>query len=224
MNYEIFKTPAELTEKLSKKWQDCKLEVVDFTVGPNKICIESRIAKDFLKINFDEMIELFKGLCVVFTKFCFDNMIPCDPHDIFVAEESELQGPHCQMYLGKDGKRFGYIFLTSVDLKSDGLWIYGFLHELGHIWLSKKLGLTPSCDKELIEMELFTDLVAICVFRKIIPPHKRIYREIIKGRTYFGKQESKEYLGNKMHKQILNNPESFLKKIVMEKTKAYGKN
>jgi hypothetical protein len=109
-----------------------------------------------------------------------------------------------------DGSIFAEILIPTKDFKVHEYWKYTFLHELGHSWFSIKF---PPKDMESGYEDLFIDLVAICTFRKTLPPQKRVYREVRKHRTYFLTQQSKRFLGKELYKQILHDPEVYLRDL-----------
>jgi len=62
--------------------------------------------------------------------------------------------------------------------------------------------------------EVFTDLVSICALREIIPLNDKLYRDVVKNRSYIGGDEFNKYFGNKLQQYVLENPESHLKELI----------
>ncbi|MEN8264124.1 MAG: hypothetical protein ABFR82_11730 [Nitrospirota bacterium] len=86
-------------------------------------------------------------------------------------------------------------------------WNYTFLHELGHSWVSVEY-------KNLETEEIFTDLVAISALGKIVSLPAKLFKETIILRSYIGGEQGKEYFGRKLQKNVLKNPEAYLKKLI----------
>jgi hypothetical protein len=179
----IFKD-RPLNPRLEKKHSDCTVELIGFDFGPNKIQIQAAIVKELLEIDEEAAAKAFEGLLGRGTSTKFRDV--------------------------DDGSLFAEILIPTKDFKVHEYWKYTFLHELGHSWFSIKF--SPK-DMESGYEDLFIDLVAICTFRKTLPPHKRVYREVRKHRTYFLTQQSKRFLGKELYKQILHDPEVYLRDL-----------
>jgi hypothetical protein len=114
-----------------------------------------------------------------------------------------------------DNSLWGYVFIPPMDLRlAYGFWLYTFLHELSHCWLSAEYPKPQSY--ALADYEIFVDLVAICILREIIPPHKKLYRDVIKYRSYIGGKEGQQYFGKDGHRYVLQQTESHLKTFMGE--------
>jgi hypothetical protein len=111
------------------------------------------------------------------------------------------------------GNLIGVILIPSIYLKLDSpFWEYAFLHELAHCWPSIAY---PEDEKFLPDYEMTMDLLAICVLRKIIPTHKRTYREIINHMTYIG-SVGRNLLSKELQENMLREPEPYLRKLLAE--------
>lgn len=200
-----------LNEKLQKKHSDFKVELIGFDFGPNKIQIQATIVKELLEIDEEEATKAFEGLCRSFSEVCFEHHIKFDPVDLFILVDDELRrGTSTKFQDVDDGSLFAEILIPTKDFKVHEYWKYTFLHELGHSWFS--IEFSPK-DMEFGHEDLFIDLVVICTFRKILPPHKRVYQEVRKHRTYFLTQQSKRFIGKELYKQILHDPEAYLRDL-----------
>jgi hypothetical protein len=139
---------------------------------------------------------------------CNEYQVPCKPISILILTDDEIdRGLHVKVQSENDESIWGYIFIPPIDLKTTA-WGYTFLHELGHCWISIKY-------QDFITCEITTDLVAICALRKVIPSHKKLYREIIKHCSYIGGEIGKKYFG-KTPQNILQDPESYLINLMRE--------
>jgi len=206
----IFKD-RPLNPRLEKKHSDCTVELIGFDFGLNKIQIQAAIVKELLEIDEEAATKAFEGLCRSFSEVCFEHHIKVDPLDLFILVDDELgRGTSTKFRDVDDGSLFAEILIPTKDFKVHEYWKYTFLHELGHSWFSIKF--SPK-DMESGYEDLFIDLVAICTFRKTLPPHKRVYREVRKHRTYFLTQQSKRFLGKELYKQILHDPEVYLRDL-----------
>ena len=198
-------------EKLQKSRSDFTAGLVGFDFGPHEIQIETAIAEELLEMNEAAATNIFKGLCQSFSEVCIEHHIKVNPIDLFILVDDELRRGSSTRYRdADDGSSFAEVLIPSRDFKVHDYWKYTFLHELGHSWLSLKV--SPK-DMESGYEDLFIDLVAICTFRKILPPYKRVYREVRKHRTYFLTQQSKRFLGKELYKQILQDPEAYLRDL-----------
>ena len=195
-------------EKLEKSRLDFTDELIAFDFGPDKIQIETAIAEELLDMNEAAATNIFRGLCRSFSEVCLEHHIRVNPIDLFIFVDDAIgRGASTRYRDADDGSSFAEILIPAKDFKVHDYWKYTFLHELGHSWLSLNVS---SKDMESGYGDLFIDLVAICTFRKILPPHKRVYREVRKHRTYFLTQQSKRFLGKELYKQILQDPEAYL--------------
>jgi hypothetical protein len=200
-----------LKEKPQKRRSDFTGELIGFDFGPNKIQIQTGIVKELLEMNEAAAANVFRGLCQSFSDVCFEHHIKVSPVDLFILVDDTLgRGASTKFRDGDDGSFFAEILIPTKDFKVHDYWKYTFLHELGHSWFSIKVSLK---DMESGYDDLLTDLVAICTFRKILPPQKRVYREVRKHRTYFLTQQSKRFLGKELYKQILQDPEAYLRDL-----------
>jgi hypothetical protein len=120
------------------------------------------------------------------------------------------------MFQAQDGTFWGYIFIPPLDLKlAYGFWAFTFLHELGHCWIEME---RPQDEEGLVGFEISSDLIAICALRRLIPPHTKIYRNVLKSRSYVG-SVGKKYLDKECYKNILENPEAYLEAKMTERWK-----
>ncbi|MFH1292895.1 MAG: hypothetical protein ABIJ44_02050 [Pseudomonadota bacterium] len=207
MDKEIFVGSA-MHEKVQEKHMDFPFELISFNLGPNKIHIQATIAKELLKMDEQVITRTFEGICHAFNGVCLENHIKCDPIDIFILVGNRLKsGTSTKFWDVVSGGLFAEILIPANDCRVHEYWKYTFLHELGHSWFS--LEFSPD-ERECGYEDLFIDLAAMCTFRKILPAHKRIYREVRKHRTYFLTQQSKRFLGKELYKQILQDPEAYL--------------
>jgi hypothetical protein len=206
---KIFDVDKNLEEKIRSKYAKIKVDVTDFCLGTCNIQIESRIFKECLKISEEETKKLFRGLCIAFLKTCHDNKIPCRPLNLLVLTDDEIDRALSNFWIEDDNSLKGFIliparFLTLPDI----LWGYNFLHELGHCWISIE---SPTDKSYLSDYEMFVDLVAICSLGKIIPSHNRLFKDTVRNLSYLG-SVGREYYGKKGYKEVLKNPELFLKR------------
>jgi hypothetical protein len=200
-----------LQEKFQKKRSDFTVELIGFDFGTNKIHIQATIFKELLRIDEEEATRAFEELCRSFSEVCFEHHIKFDPLDLFILVDDGLtRGSSTKFRDVDEGNLFAEILIPARDFKVHEYWKYTFLHELGHSWFSIKL--SPK-DREFGYEDLFIDLVAICTFRKILPPDKRVYREVRQHRTFFLTQQSKRFLGRELYKQILQDPEAYLRDL-----------
>lgn len=198
-------------EILQKKYPDLTAELIDFDFGPNKIQIQRTIFKELLQIDKEDMKQAFEELCKSFSDICFEYHITFKPIDLFILVNDEIKrGTSMKFRDVYSGSLFAEISIPAKDFKVHEYWKYSFLHELGHSWFS--IDFSPE-DIEYGHEDLFIDLVVICAFRKILPPYKRVYKEVRKHRTYFLTQQSKRFIGRELYRQILHDPEGYLRDL-----------
>ena len=198
-------------EKPQKRRSDFTDEFIGFDFGSHKIQIQKGIVKELLEMNEAAVVNVFRGLCRAFSDVCLEHHIKVAPLDLFILVDDELgRGASAKYRDEDDGSFFAEILIPARDFKVHEYWKYTFLHELGHLWSSMKV--SPK-DIESGYEDLLVDLVAICTFRKTLPPYKRVYREVRKHRTYFLTQQSKRFLGKELYKQILQDPEAYLRDL-----------
>lgn len=201
-----------LTKKLQEKHADFTAELIAFDFGPNKIRIQATIAQELLEVGEEQAKKAFEQLCRSFSEVCFEHHIKFDPVDIFIlANDGLRRGTSTKFRDADDGSYFVEILIPASDFRVHEFWKYTFLLELGHSWFS--IEFSPR-DREFGYHDLFIDLVVLCTFRKILPPHKRVYREVRTHRTYFLNQQSKRFLGKELYKQILQDPEAYLRDLL----------
>ena len=206
---ELFKVEDELQERLRNKYRTFSTNVIESSFGSNKIRIQLRIAEEYLKIPDEELEEKFIELCMVFSETCDEYQIPYKPSDVLILTDDEIdRGLQIKLKNEEDGSLWGMVFIPPVDLNAPhAFWNYTFLHELGHSWVSIEY-------KNLESEEIFTDLVAILALGKIIPPSARLFKETVVLRSYIGGKQGKEYFGKKLQKDVLKDPESYLKELI----------
>jgi hypothetical protein len=206
--------------KLQKKPSGSTVKLIGFDFGPNTIQIQASIAKELLKTKEEETTKAFEELCRAFREVCLENRIKFDPIDLFVLTDNKIKrGTSTKFRDSDDNSLFAEVLIPSSDFKMHEYWKYTLLHELGHSWFSIELSAE---DKEFGYEDLLIDLVAICTFRKILPPQKWVYQEVRKHRPYFLTQQTKRFLGRELYRQILQDPEGHLwdlrEKIYSSKT------
>ena len=183
-------------------------ELIEFDFGPYKIHFQTAIAEELLEMDKRKTTETFGDLCKAFSQVCAEHHITYAPIDTFILVNDGLKnGVSAKFQDEHNGSLYAEIIIPVNDYKVHEYWKYTFLHELGRSWLS--VGFSHD-DKEYGHEDLFIDLIAICTFRKILPPHKRAYREVRKHRTYFLTQKSKRFLGKELYREILQDPEAYL--------------
>jgi hypothetical protein len=186
-------------------------EYILFTFGPTTIYIQSMIARDLLKIPEEETAESFKELCRTFSEVCAEHQIELDPIDLLILADEEIKsGGSTRLRDAEDGSLFAEILISVNNFKIHEYWKYTLLHELGHAWFSAELSTE---DKELGYEDLFIDLIAICTFRKILPPKKWVYHEVRRHRPFFLTQQTKRFLGKELYRQMLQDPEGYLRDL-----------
>jgi hypothetical protein len=200
-----------VNETLQKKYPDLTAKLIHFDFGPNKIQIQTTIFKELLKIDKEDATQTFEELCRSFRDVCLEYHITCNPIDLFIFVNDTLKrGTSSKFRDADNGSLFAEILIPAKDFKVHEYWKYSFLHELGHSWFS--IDFSPE-DMEYGHEDLFIDLVVMCTFRKILPPKKRVYKEVRKHRTYFLTQQSKRFIGKELYRQILNDPEGYLRDL-----------
>jgi hypothetical protein len=206
---ELFKVEDELQERLRNKYRAFSTNVIESSFGSNKIRIQLRIAEEYLKIPDEELEERFCELCMVLSETCDEYQIPYKPSDILILTDDEIdRGLQIKLKNEEDGSLWGMVFIPPVDLNAPhAFWNYTFLHELGHSWISVEY-------KDLETEEIFTDLVAISALGKIVSISAKLLEETIVLRSYIGGEQGKEYFGRKLQKDVLKNPEAYLKKMI----------
>jgi hypothetical protein len=198
-------------EKLQETHSDFAVELIGFDFGPNHIKIQSTIANKLLEIDEEGATKAFEVLCRSFSEVCHEHHIKFDPVDLFILVDDGLsRGTSTKFRDANDGSLFAEILIPAKDFRVHEYWKYTFLHELGHSWFSIRFS---SKDMKFGYEDFLIDLVAICTFRKILPPHKRIYREVRKHRTFFLTQQTKRFLGKELYRQILTDPETYLRDL-----------
>jgi hypothetical protein len=59
------------------------------------------------------------------------------------------------------------------------------------------------------------DVLSIAALREVVPPHTKRYREAIRDLSYVAAEELKETLGPKVQREILRDPQQFLRMTVV---------
>jgi len=191
-----------------KKRLSSDVDYMAFNFGPVTIHIQSTIVKDLLGIKEEETAQAFEELCRAFSDVCHEHRIELDPIDLLILVGKELKrGTSTTFQDAEDGSIYAEVLIPSSDFKIHEYWKYALLHELGHTWFSVELSTE---DKELGYEDLFIDLVAICTFRKILPPKKWVYHEVRRHRPFFITQQTKRFLGKELYREILQDPEGYL--------------
>ncbi len=205
---ELFKVEDEVTNRLTNKYSAFRTDVIELRMGAHKIQIQLRIVEEFLKISENELKEKINKLCVVFLETCRKYKIPCNPSDILILTDEEVnRGLQLELKNESDGSLLGLIFIPAGDLyASYAFWNYTFLHELGHCWIGIK-------HLDLETEEFLTDLVAIAALKKIVR-HESLYQDTLIIRSYIGGEQGKEYFGSDIQKDVLRHPESYLRKLL----------
>jgi hypothetical protein len=194
-----------------KKRLDSNVDHVGFDFGPTAIHIQSTIAKTFLGIQEEEKTKDFEELCHAFSEVCREHQIKLDPIDLFILAGDELKrGTSTKFRDPEDGSLFAEVLIPSSDFQTHEYWKYTLLHELGHSWFAVELSTE---DKEFGYEDLFIDLVAICSFRKILPPKKWVYHEVRRHRPFFLTRQTKRFLGKQLYREILRDPEGYLRDL-----------
>jgi hypothetical protein len=184
---------------------------IAFNFGPAAIYIQSAIAKDLLQISEEETVKSFQELCRAFSEVCDEHQIELEPKDLLILADKEIErGGKTRLRDAEDGSLGAEIIISLTNFTMHEYWKYTFLHELGHAWFSVELS---SEDKELGYEGLFIDLIAICTFRKILPPKKWVYHEVRRHRPFFLTQQTKRFLGKELYRQILQDPEGYLRDL-----------
>ncbi len=202
-----FRVERDLAERIRNKYSDFKIDVTEFNFGPNRIQVHSKIYNEYLRIPEEEAKKVFLGLCTAFTSICYKFKIPLISLNILVLTDEDVNRGLQVTVQEENGTLCGYIFISPDYLMTGpgGFWVYTFLHEVGHCWLS---GERPKADSTLLpNYELFVDLVAICALKEIIPLHRRQFRDIVRNSSYAGKE-------SEIKKRVLNDPESVLREAM----------
>jgi hypothetical protein len=196
---------------VQKKRLHTNVDDVGLRFGPATIHIQSMIAKDLLGIEREETAKAFEELCRAFSEVCHEHRIELDPIDLLILVGKELKrGTSTKYRNAEDGSIFAEVLIPGSDFKIHEYWKYALLHELGHSWFSVELSTE---DKEFGYEDLFIDLVAICTFRKILPPKKWVYHEVRRHRPFFITQQTKRFLGKELYREILQDPEGYLRDL-----------
>jgi len=179
--------------------------------GPATIYIQSMIARDLLGIQEEETAQSFEELYQAFSEVCHEHRIELDPIDLQILAGKEIKrGISTKFRDAENGSLFVEVLIPITDFKIHEYWKYTLLHELGHSWFSGELSAE---DKELGYEDLFIDLIAICTFRKILPPKKWVYHEVRRHRPFFLTQQTKRFLGRELYREILKDPEGYLRDL-----------
>jgi hypothetical protein len=200
-----------MDEIVQTKYANLTSKFTDFDFGYNTIKLETSIFKELLNIDEENAIEVFEELCRAFSEICYEYQIKFAPIDVFIFVDKGLErGASTKCKDPYDERLFAKVLIPAGDFTMHNYWKYTFLHELGHSWFS--VDLSPE-DMELGYEDLFIDLVVLCTFRKILPQDKRVYKEVRKHRRYFLTQQTKRFIGKELYRQILLNPEAYLKDL-----------
>jgi hypothetical protein len=194
-----------------KKRLGSDLNHIAVNFGPATIYIQSTIAKDLLGIQEEETTQSFEELYRAFSEVCHEHRIELDPIDLLIHPGNKLKrGTSTKFRDAEDGSLFAEVLIPVSDFQIHEYWKYTLLHELGHAWFSVELSTE---DKELGYEDLFIDLIAICTFRKILPPKKWVYHEVRRHRPFFLTQQTKRFLGRELYREILQDPEGYLRDL-----------
>jgi len=212
----LFEVDKGSQEKLKKKYENFTFEGTEFTLSKTQIRvqIDSKIYKDFLNYSESEAHEYFEKLLIMFIKTCYDCKIQLNPLNLEFIADDEINRSLQSVFEDKDGVRCGHILFPKQHL-TRYVFELNFWHELGHCWIST---VKPNNPIELKSFELNTDIIAICTLNKILPSHKRLYKDLVKLFTYFGGDEGIKYFGKTNHKNIMDNPELYLRNLVESKS------
>jgi hypothetical protein len=177
------------------------------TFGPATIYIQPTISKDLLGIQEEETAKSFERLYQAFSEVCSEHQIELDPIDLQILAGKDIKrGVSTVFRDGENGSLFAEVLIPVTDFKIHEYWKYTLLHELGHAWFSGELSTE---EKESGYEDLFIDLIAICTFRKILPPKKWVYHEVRRHRPFFLTQQTKRFLGRELYREILRDPEGY---------------
>lgn len=200
----IFEVERDLQEKLSNKYKHFKTNRTEFEFYSKKVQIQTKIYEEYLEISEEEAKKVFKILCTKLIEICQTYNIPYGHSNILILTDDEINRGLQVGAQHENGSYWKYIFIPSIDLKLPfAFWNYTFLHELGHCWIHAQYDI-------LFIREVFTDLISICALKEIVPSDKKLYRDIVKTRSYIGGDDFKNYFGDKLQQHILLNPESLL--------------
>jgi hypothetical protein len=206
---------AAFGNRMAAKWSKLTFDGFSLLELPEcRIKIQPAIYTELMKVDEQTAKSYFGGLCGAFLKVCRDHAIPYRCADISMFTEEEIpEGPVRAITIpNRDATgepRSCLIGFSAFAFGHDELLKHVFLHELGHCWLAVYFP-----DEQQESKEHFTDLVAIVALGRIIPYHKRIYREIFRFHTYFAADDVKKRMGKEQHKEMLENPEAFLVKTL----------
>jgi hypothetical protein len=193
-----------------KKRLASDLDYTAFNFGPSTIYIQSTIARDLLG-GREETVTSLEELCRAFGEVCHEHRIELNPVDLLVLAGKELKRGTSTKYRDEDDSRlFVEVLIPISDFKIHEYWKYTLLHELAHAWFSVELSTE---DMESGYEDLFIDLIAICTFRKILPPKKWVYHEVRRHRPFFLTQQTKRFLGRELYREILQDPEGYLRDL-----------
>jgi len=172
--------------------------------------IQERVYTEFLGCNENEAGDYFTNLCIIFEAICKTYSLPVKYQNLSILTDDEIDRGYHVTCESENNVRSSHIFIPINDFKNHH-WPYVFLHELGHSWLNCP---EPTSDKELKELELENDLIAISVYSRIVPPHEAEYKNLVKNRTYIGKSYGEEYFGKELQEAILAQPEAYIEQVI----------
>lgn len=209
---EIFRVDPALQERIINKCK--KSESIEFGFGPFKMGLQNQIIHDLLKMPEQEVGTMFGKIIRIFDQTCNEYQIPYSPLNIHVVADDEIKDRASSQIveIGDDSTRWGFILIPTISWELDELWSYYFLHELGHCWISISWQIETD-HPDFAYTELFLDLITICCLRKKFPPHTKTLRDVLKDTTHIAGIGGQKILGKKKQKDILENPEQFLKKF-----------
>jgi hypothetical protein len=207
---EIFRVDPALQERIINKCKES--EGIELGFGPFKMRLQNQIIHDLLKMAEEEAGIMFGKIVRIFDQTCNEYQIPYSPLNIHVVADDEIEERASSeiVEIGDDRTRWGFILIPDVSWEVDELWSYYFLHELGHCWILISWQIEAN-HPDFPYIELFLDLITMCCLRKMFPPHKQTLRDVLKDTTYITKIEALRILGKKKQKDILENPEAFLR-------------
>jgi len=197
----VYSVENKLKDKLKAKYSNIIFNGTEFQLGSIKIQIDLKIAGE-LNYSEEEIKNTFRNLCVHYLKTCHDNEIPLVKRDIVVFLEPEINRGLSTLVQMEDDSISGYIWIPPIDLKLPLPFLeFTFSHELGHCWLNLRF-------EDIETNETVTDLVAAVALSKLIHSYSRMYKDIIKTRSYFHNGAKEIY------RQVLQDPESYLKNVL----------
>jgi len=187
------------------------IDHMTFNFGPVTIYIQPTISRDLLGIKEEETVMSFEELCRAFSDVCREHRVELDPIDLLILPGKKIKrGTSTKFRDAEDERPFAEVLIPVSDFQIHEYWKYTLLHELGHAWFSAELSTE---DKEFGYEDLFIDLIAICTFRKILPPKKWVYHEVRRHRPFFLTQQTKRFLGRELYREILQDPEGYLRDL-----------